>query len=101
MPENLKCKFCGREVKETIHSKKIPEGFRVDYYLVWTGDLTPVVMKNPRDEREVMQFFKVDKLRPVVACSECFEKADVKADLERAFKEVPEISVPEENGEKG
>lgn len=99
MPENLKCKFCGRDVKETVHSKKLPRGFHVDYYLVWTGELTPVVMKSPRDEREVMQFYKVDRLLPLVACCDCFEKEDVKAELERAFTEVPEVSVPQENGE--
>jgi len=99
MPDKLKCRFCGREVKETVHSKKIPQGYRVDYYLVWTGDLSPIIMKNPRDEREVMQFFKVSKMRRVVACSDCFQKDDVKKELEAAFKEVPEAPVIPENGD--
>jgi hypothetical protein len=101
MPENLKCKFCGRELRDTVHSKKIPQGFKVDYYLVWTGELTPVAMKNPRDEREVMRFFKVEKLRPVAACCDCYEKESVRSELDRAFREVPEISASEaEDGGK-
>jgi hypothetical protein len=101
MPDKLKCGFCGREVKETVHSKKLPQGYQVDYYQVWTGDLEPTIMKNPRDEREVLQFFKVSKMRRVIACSDCFPKNNVKNELDAAFKDVPEAqNVPDDGDEK-
>ena len=96
MAGNLKCKFCGREVRNTVHSKKLPLGFKVDYYLVWTGDLVPIIMKDPKSETEVSQFFKVEKLHPLVACADCFAKTEVKDELEHQFKDVPETT-PEEN----
>ena len=91
----LKCRFCGREVRETVHSKKLPDGYVVDYYLVWTGDLRPMVMKNPRDEREVLQFFRLDHAHAVAACRGCYAKPETREELERIFRETPEA----ENGE--
>ncbi len=90
MATALKCRFCGREVGETIHSKKLPEGFRVDYYLVWSGDLRPIEMKNPKDEREVLHFYRLDHARPVAACVDCFKKPETRAELDRIFRELPE-----------
>lgn len=100
MAGNYKCKFCGREVRNTVHSKKLPQGFKVDYYLVWTGDLTPIILKDPKSEKEVSQFFKVEKLHPVVACSDCFAKTEVRDEVERQFKDVPEINPEGNEGNK-
>lgn len=92
----LKCSFCGRPVKPTIHSKKLPQGYVVDYYLVWTGKLTPMIMKNPRDERALLQFFRLDSSSPRIACVQCFEKEEVKKELDRAFAEVPKADLLEQ-----
>ena len=95
-----KCSFCGRKVNPTLHSKSIEQGYKVDYYLVWTGKLSPMLMKDPKDEKKVIQYFKLDKPHPLVACAECYEKPEVKKELEKAFKEVPEVSVFEEGSEE-
>jgi len=100
MAGNLKCRFCGREVKSTVHSKRLPEGFRVDYYLVWTGELTPIIMKDPRDDKKVTQFFKVDHLHPVIACSDCYAKDNVREEMEHEFKGVPEAEDVENETEQ-
>jgi hypothetical protein len=89
MADNLKCQFCGREVKPTVHSKKLPQGYKVDYYLVWTGELEPVIINNPKDEREMSQFYKVEKLHAVVACTDCYQKQEVQDEMESQFKKVP------------
>ncbi len=93
---DLKCQFCGREVRETVHCKKLPDGFQVDYYQVWTGELRPIVMKNQKDEREVLHFFRLDAAHSVAACRECFQKEEVKTELERAFRQLPEVVEEEE-----
>jgi len=99
MAGNLKCQFCGREVKGTVHSRKLPQGYKIDYYLVWTGELAPIIMKNPKDEQEITQFYKVEKLQPVVACADCYQKQEVQEQMERQFKEVPEGKLAEANEE--
>jgi len=72
----------------------------VDYYLVWTGKLSPIVMKNPKDERESLHFFRMDQARPVAACADCYEKQEVKDELERAFREVPRTEITEDEDEE-
>jgi hypothetical protein len=97
MTTDYRCSFCGRAVKETVHSRKLPDGYNVDYYLVWTGKLSPIIMKNPKDEREVSQFFKLEDAYPMVACRECFEKSEVREKMDRAFSEVPETRIEDED----
>lgn len=96
MTLEYRCQFCGREVKETVHSRNLPEGYYVDYYLVWTGELSPIIMKNPKEAGEVLQFFKLENPYPVVACAECFAKPEVKKEMERAFRELPESKMEDE-----
>ena len=100
MDGQYQCSFCGRKVNPTVHSKNLPHGFKVDYYLVWTGKLTPMIMKNPRDEREVIQFFRLEQAHPLIACVDCYKKDEVKKELEKAFKEVPQSSLLEANEEE-
>lgn len=83
----LQCSFCKREVKSTVHNQK---SFRVDYYLVWTGKLIPMVMKNPRDESEEFEFFKLEKPFPLIACVDCYQKEEVQRKMESAFRDTPE-----------
>ena len=94
MVTKLKCSFCNREVKGTVHSRSFPEGFKVDYYLVWTGKLIPMIMKSQKDERELVQFYRIQEASPLVACQDCYEKEEIKAQLEKAFTEVPEKVEP-------
>jgi transcription elongation factor Elf1 len=85
----VQCSHCGREVKATVHFRKADPGYRVDYYLLWTGDLEEVAMKNPRDESEIMEFYKLNNPRKVITCSECAQKSEIQAELERLFSGVP------------
>ena len=66
----------------------------MDYYLVWTGNLAPMIMKSQKDEREMIQFYRLQEIYPLVACKECYEKEEVRAQMEKAFKEVPEEPEP-------
>jgi len=87
----LYCSHCGREVSETIHSKKYPEGFRVDYYVLVTGQLAPRVIKNPKDESIQIEFFKVENPRQVITCCDCLQLHDVQEKLDQAFLSIPEV----------
>ncbi len=68
--------------------------------MVWTGELSPIVMRNPRDEREVMRFFKMEHSYPVVACADCCQKPEVERELDRAFSEAPKADLMEEGNEE-
>jgi hypothetical protein len=85
----LQCSHCGREVKPTVHLRNANPGYRVDYYLLITGDLEEVAMKNPRDESEVMEFYKLNNPRQVITCSECASRKSVQEELQRLFSGVP------------
>lgn len=85
----MNCSHCGREVRATVHQRKKDPGYRVDYYTLWTGELEEVAMKNPRDESEIMEFYKLNEPRRVITCSDCEAKKDIRKELDRLFSSVP------------
>ncbi len=84
------CTHCGREVNPTIHSKNYSEGFKVDYYSLVTGDIQPKIISNPSDESEKIEYFKLENLRTITTCIDCFKRSDIQAELEEAFSGMPE-----------
>ncbi len=85
----MQCSHCGREVKATVHAREEDPGYRVDYYLLLTGDLEEVSIKNPRDESDVMEFYKLKNPRRVITCSDCLGKKEVSGELDRLFSGAP------------
>jgi len=84
------CSHCGREVKPTVHRRSGDKLFEVDYYRLVTGELARVAIRNPRDESELMEFYKLTRPRFVVTCVDCFDKESVKKELDKLFSGVPE-----------
>jgi hypothetical protein len=89
------CTHCGREVKPTVHRRRGEKVYEVDYYRLVTGELSRVAMQNPRDESEMIEFYKLDRPRLVVTCVDCFGKDAVRKELDGLF-----AGVPEEMGDK-
>lgn len=86
----MECTHCGRKVNPTVHIRNADSGYKVDYYILWTGDLEEVAIKNPRDESVTLEFYKLSNPRMVVTCSDCMKKSEVKARLDEMFSTVPE-----------
>ena len=89
------CSHCGREVKPTVHRRSGDKVYEVDYYRLVTGELGRVAMQNPRDDSEVIEFYKLTQPRLVVTCVDCFNQDAVRAELDELFS-----GVPEERGEE-
>ncbi len=69
----MNCSICKREVKPTVHTR---EGYKVDAYRLYTGEVAPVTVKDEKDEE--IKFLKLESPCIVVICTGCFEKAEVK-----------------------
>jgi len=85
----LNCTHCGREVKSTIHRKEGTPQFLVDYYLLFTGTLSKIIMQSDSEESETMEFYKLSQPRWVVTCCDCYKNDKIHSDLEDLFSGVP------------
>jgi hypothetical protein len=73
-----------------VHRREGDTPYKVDYYRMLTGDPSRITIKNPGDDSEHMEFYKLSSPRFVTSCADCIEKEDVLNDLERLFSGVPE-----------
>jgi len=87
----MECSYCGQEVFPTVHRRDGNPPYRVGYYRLLTGKLIPVTMQNPRNVSETIEFFKLVEPRWVIACVNCFERTEVREELEKLFSGVPEV----------
>ena len=83
------CSHCGREVKPTLHSAVQRGGYRVDYYALLTGDCELISMKNPRDESETLNFYKLIHPRQIVSCADCLKRPEIEREVVALFSSVP------------
>ena len=88
-PEVESCSYCGRQVNPTLHRRSGDKAFEVDYYRLITGQLSKMVMQDPRDESQQIEFYKLSLPRAVIACRDCIQKQEVESDLESLFSGVP------------
>ncbi len=85
----LHCTHCGREVAETMHTRA---AYRVDYYLLHTGDVQPATVARPDDPSGTMTVLKLIRPTTVVTCADCYRRADVRQQREVLFR--PELTTP-------
>ncbi len=86
----MRCSRCGREVGPTTHRRETENPYRVDYYRLLTGNLERVAIQNPRDETEILEFYKLNDPRFVVTCADCLRLPGVEEELEALFSGVPD-----------
>jgi len=80
----LRCTHCGRLVAETRHTR---ETWRVDYYLLHTGDVEPTAVA--RDgETEVVTYLKLVRAVDIVTCVDCYRDPAVREEREERFHAV-------------
>ena len=69
----MNCSICKRKVNPTLHTR---EGYEIDAYRLYTGEVVPVSVKDEKDEE--IKFLKLERPRIVVICRNCLDKPDVK-----------------------
>lgn len=82
------CSHCGREVQPTRHYSTRTDGYRVDYYVLLTGECEPITIINPRDEAEKVTFFQLKNPRKVVSCVDCLRRPEIQRQVEQLFSAV-------------
>jgi hypothetical protein len=86
----VECTYCGREVKPTVHRHEGRTLYTVDYYRLLTGRLERVVMQDPLAEKALFEFHKLLDPRWVITCVDCYDREEIRAELNLLFAAVPE-----------
>lgn len=92
----LRCTHCGREVAETIHTRS---SYRVDYYLLHTGEVQPTTIARPDDPSGTVTILKLLRVSTVVTCADCYRQPDVRQERELLFR--PELAAPTRHQHEG
>lgn len=87
----LRCHHCGREVAETVHTRS---SYRVDYYVLHTGDVEPMTLVRSDDVAPLVTFLKLLRPSEVVTCVDCYRQPQVREERELLFR--PELAAPQE-----
>ena len=74
----MECNKCKRALNPTIHMR---ESYKVEAYQLYTGETTPIVMRDEGDEE--IKFTKLNSPRVVTICDICIKEADVLKALEK------------------
>lgn len=82
------CSHCGREVRPTLHRAALRGGYRVDYFALLTGDCELISVKNPRDESQTLNYYKLINPRRVISCADCLRRPEVERQVEALFASV-------------
>jgi hypothetical protein len=61
----------------------------VDFYALLTGDCELVSIKNPRNESETLNFYKLTNPRRVISCADCLKRPEIQEQVESLFSAVP------------
>lgn len=86
----MQCWRCGREVEPTFHTKEGTPPYRVGYYRLLTGKLVHVAIQNPRDESEILEYYKLIEPQWIATCSECMAYAEAREQVNKMLSDVPE-----------
>ena len=81
MVQASRCHHCQRLVRPTIHLR---DGARVDYFRTWTGQPREEAYEDTRAGHGSVQVLRVDSLRQIVTCQDCWLKPEVQRDLDVA-----------------
>jgi hypothetical protein len=78
----MQCAHCGREVRETIHWQK---SYRVDYYLLHTGQTEWAFFTNPKEDNLLVHYLKLTQPIDIITCIECYACAEIRQRLDDDF----------------
>lgn len=84
----MQCSHCAREVRETTHTQK---GYRVDYYLLHTGQTEWTFLKDPKEELPPLRFQRLRQPVDIISCTDCYAKPEIKKRLEEDFRGLRSI----------
>ncbi len=82
----LRCTHCGREVRETVHTRA---AYRVDYYGLHTGEVEPVLMTRSEETDVATTVLRILRPYEVFTCVDCYGQRCVREERERLFR--PEL----------
>ena len=74
----MECDRCKRALNPTMHMR---ESYKVEAYRLYTGNTTPVVMREDSDEE--LKFAKLDSPRVVTICDICMNDNEIIRALEK------------------
>jgi hypothetical protein len=82
----LRCSHCGREVDETWHTRS---DYRVDYYVLHTGDSEFAAVRRTADEGDAEVYERLVSATDVVTCRQCYRLPVVRTRWLRWYKRDP------------
>src|SRR5262245_38553063 len=97
----MQCSHCSREVKETRHTQK---EYRVDYYLLHTGQTEWVFLKHPKEDAPSLHYLKLTQPVDIISCVDCCAKPQISKRLQEELKRLEppaDKSLPESLQENG
>ncbi len=78
----MQCFHCGKEVRETIHTQK---SYRVEYYLLHTGDTEWAFFINPKENVLPLRYLKLTNPVDIITCIQCHARGEIRQRLDDDF----------------
>src|SRR5215470_15977615 len=73
---------CGRDVRETVHWQK---RYRVDYYLLHTGETEWTFFTNPKEDALSFRYLKLTQPIDIITCVQCYAYPEIRQKLDDDF----------------
>jgi len=81
----MQCSHCSREVKETRHTQR---GYRVDYYVLHTGQTEWVFLKNPKEDAPSLHYLKLTQPVDIITCVDCCDQPQIRSRLQEELNSL-------------
>jgi hypothetical protein len=78
----MQCFHCGREVRETTHTQK---SYRVDYYLLHTGNSEWSFFINPKQDAPPLRYLRLTQPVNIITCVQCYEQPNIRQKIDDDF----------------
>jgi len=78
----MQCTHCGRDVRETVHWQK---RYRVDYYLLHTGETEWAFFTNPKEDAPPLRYLKLTQPIDIITCVHCYAHPEIQRRLDDDF----------------
>jgi len=88
----LRCTHCGREVRETVHTRS---SYRVDYYALHTGEVEPVLVARREEADVATTVCRILRPYEVFTCVDCYAQPWVREEREHLFRPELGAGAPE------
>jgi hypothetical protein len=78
----MQCSHCGKEVRETVHWQK---SYRVDYYLLHTGQTEWAFFTNLKEDAQPLRYLKLTQPIDIITCVRCYAYPEIQQRLDDDF----------------